>query len=145
METIGYVILYSLYKHAVEDSQVSDDLRPGLSKEFTEFFPAASILGLLYKRALRFSQDADEWMPYLLAYLRNDAALSICAAATFTFLAHLNKTKKPRNDSVTALEVMVAKEFPTPRGMPFGEVYPLWIGILRKSALAVPVAQGSAT
>ncbi len=143
-ESIGYVILYSLYKHAVEDSQVSATLRPELSKEFADLFSAGSITCLLSKRALRFSpgQYADESVPYLMAYLDKDIALSICAHATFIFLSHLNQTKKPRND-MTALAIMVAKEFPSPRGgMPFDEVYPLWISMLRKAALALPGAQG---
>ncbi|TFK83457.1 hypothetical protein K466DRAFT_602835 [Polyporus arcularius HHB13444] len=146
-ESLGYVILYSLYKHAVEDSQVSNDLRAELSKEFTEFFSAVSIAGLLSKRAQRFShgREADDSMPYLLAYIDNDTALAICAHATWTFLAHLNETKKPRNDR-TAVSAMMAEEFPSPRGgMPFDEAYPLWIGMLRKAALALPGAQGSAT
>ncbi len=146
-ESLGYVILYSLYKHAVEDSQVSNDLRAELSKEFTEFFSAVSIAGLLSKRAQRFShgREADDSMPYLLAYIDNDTALEICAQATWTFLAHLNETKKPRNDR-RAVSAMMAEEFPSPRGgMPFDEAYPLWIGMLRKAALALPGAQGSAT
>ncbi|RDX49502.1 hypothetical protein OH76DRAFT_1472010 [Lentinus brumalis] len=98
VESIGYVILYSLYKHAVEDSQVSDDLRAELSKEFAGFFSAGSITCLLSKRALRFppGQYADE----------------------------------------NFLHLEVACQWP------FDEVYPLWINMLRKAALALPGAQG---
>ncbi|RDX49507.1 hypothetical protein OH76DRAFT_1556432 [Lentinus brumalis] len=145
VESIGYVILYSLYKHAVEDSQVSDDLRAELSKEFTGFFSAANITGLLTNRALRFRHDAEESMQYLIAYLDNDTALVLCAAATFNFLSNLNQVKEPRNDSLDPILRMVEQELPTPRGMPFVEAYPLWIEILREAALELPGAQGSAS
>ncbi len=144
MESIGYVILYSLYKHAVEDSQVSDDLRGKLSKEITDFFSAGSIAGLLSKRALRFSRKAPKSMPNLLVYLRNDAALSICAIATFTLLSHLNQMEEPQENDVDPFEAMMAKGFAMPRGMPFDEAYSLWIELLREAALELPGAQGSA-
>ncbi len=137
------MILYSLYRHAADDSQVSEDLRPELSKEFAEFFPAASISGpVLSNRALRFSRKAPKSMPNLLAYLRNDAALSICAVGTFIFLSHLNQMEEPQENDVDPFEVEAMDLIPLPRGgMPFDEVYPLWIGMLRTVALKHPGAQ----
>ncbi|TFK78465.1 hypothetical protein K466DRAFT_77242 [Polyporus arcularius HHB13444] len=98
------------------------------------------ISGLLSNRVLGFSRKAPKSM--LLAYLRNDAALSICAIGTFAFLSHLNQMEEPQENDVDPFEVEAMDLIPLPRGgMPFDEVYPLWIGMLRTVALKHPGAQ----
>ncbi|KAI0690343.1 hypothetical protein C8T65DRAFT_834440, partial [Cerioporus squamosus] len=91
-ESFAYVLLHSLYKHALEDPQATGAV--ALFEEFREFFPAKDSDvddSVLCRRGRKYSVDGDVAMQHLLACLDGDAALGLCAGVTFNFLANVNK------------------------------------------------------
>lgn len=142
VESIAYVFLYSLYRHAVEDPQASDDLRSKLLDEFTEFFPVTNVEALLKNRGQKFSVGADDSVEHLLDYyLLGDDALGLCAAMTFNFLKNLNQTNTTQGKTRNPVTKRATEILPVPEGMPFAEVYPLWIKGMLTAALELPGAQ----
>ncbi|RDX49492.1 hypothetical protein OH76DRAFT_1556421 [Lentinus brumalis] len=127
-ESFGYVILYSLYKHASEDPQGAS---ASLLAEFKEFFSAKDVAGLLGNRGTLFSTGPERSMPHLLAYLEGDVALTMCAVMTFNFLQNMY----PEVEVSTNPLVMRSAVFVRSLGaVPFDEMYPRWIEGLREAA-----------
>ena len=136
-ESLAYVVIYSLYKHALEDPQVTGTAKSKLAEEFRKLFGAITVNDLLGKRQETFLiGNVDERFSCLQEYLLRDRPLRICAIVTARFLSHLNAPPpaQPRLDQDFIFADRVLRGLDQPVPLPFEAAYRGWVRALQSAA-----------
>ena len=144
-ESLAYVVMYSLYKHALEDPQVTGTAKSKLAEEFRKLFGATTVNELLRKRQETFlTGDVDERFPCLQEYLLRDRPLRLCAIVTARFLSHLNAPPpaQPRLDQDFIFADRVLRGLDQPVPLPFEAAYRGWVRALRSAAFHAAGGKG---
>ena len=144
-ESLAYVVMYSLYKHALEDPQVTGTAKSNMAQEFENLFGATTVKKLLGKRQETFLiGNVDERFSCLQEYLLRDLPLSICAMATSFFLSHLNapqSVQTPLNEAETIVYRSL-RPMDQPVPLPFEAAYRGWVRALRSAAFHAAGGKG---
>ena len=144
-ESLAYVVMYSLYKHALEDPQVTGTAKSKLAEEFRKLFGAITVNELLRKRQETFLiGNVDERFFCLQEYLLRDRPLRICAIVTASFLSHLNAPPpaQPRLDQDFNFVYESLRGLNQPVPLPFEEAYRGWVKALRRTAFQAAGGEG---
>ena len=145
MESLAYVVIYSLYKRASEDPQVTGTTETNLAEELRSYFGAFSLEQLLCQRQKTFLiGNIRDRFPLLKEYLLQDRPLRICAIVTARFLSHLNipQPEQPPldEDESIADDTMPGVDQPVP--LPFETAYRGWVRALRSAAFHATGGKG---
>ena len=145
MESLAYVVIYSLYKRALRDPQVTRTTETKLAEEFENLFGATTVKNLLDRRQETFLiGNIRQRFPLLRGYLLQDLPLSICAIATSFFLSHLNApqpVQAPLNEAETIVYRSL-RPMNQPIPLPFEEAYRGWVRALRLAAFHAAGGEG---
>ncbi|RPD52113.1 hypothetical protein L226DRAFT_531383 [Lentinus tigrinus ALCF2SS1-7] len=134
IESLAYMLLYSIYKHAMDTSAMD---KKGFQEEFQAFFGAPTVKELVNERFNIFRQAEENGIRFLLEYINtddSDTILSSVVSGTFRFLADLHTNlqaselsgrKSPNRD--------VDKLYPRrpPQPLPFEDMYKCWYDVIR--------------
>ena len=145
MESLAYLVIYSLYKRALGDPVVTGTAKSKLDEEFRKLFGAITVNELLRKRQETFlTGDVDERFPCLQEYLLRDRPLRRCAIATSLFLSHLNAPPpaQPRLDQDFNFVNESLRGLNQPVPLPFEEAYRGWVKALRRTAFQAAGGEG---
>ncbi|RPD56479.1 hypothetical protein L226DRAFT_558112 [Lentinus tigrinus ALCF2SS1-7] len=124
IESLAYVLLYSIYKHAMENEAMNKEFLD----EFGTFFAPATVRGILDNRSSIFRVSADRSIPLLLAYAQNDKDLFEIIVMTFRFLNKLQSQLKVDNFEVEVADFFVPPDNST---IDFEQEFSHWRGGLR--------------
>ena len=131
------MVIYSLYKRALEDPQVTGTTETNLVEEFRSYFGAFTLEQILCQRQKTFLiGNIRDRFPLLKEYLLRDRPLRICAIVTARFLSHLNlpQPEQPPLDEDESIADVKMPGVDQPVPLPFEAAYRGWVRALQSAA-----------
>ncbi|RPD52112.1 hypothetical protein L227DRAFT_658876 [Lentinus tigrinus ALCF2SS1-6] len=134
-ESLAYVLLYSIYKHAMDTGAM--DQKKGFRAEFEALFGAPTVKTLVKNRLLLFRvdpQEEEEHIGFLLEHVDADKSLSNVVSGTFRFLADLHTHLPASKSTGTKPPKDVDQWYPRSQPLqplPVEDMYKRWLHVVR--------------